>query len=397
LNILLRGGSLKSNSAKNQRALMIYNFFSRATMNIGMSYNGVYAAEVIGLKSDEFGIVGAISTILTQLTQPIWGRISDKKNVRKYFIAIGELGAGIIIALTFTLKSFPQYLLASAILWIMWSGAYTCLQALLGDITVKSGRGSMIGSMEFVGGMGAIVAVTIVGSLIDAYGYISALITSVVCTAIAVIPILTIRENVESEVGGEKTSWKMDVTRDYKMYLALSTIWWGVMSISWPLFSLMQVKVFNLSKTEIAIISVAGSFGQMIMMPVWGKLADRYGRRKLIVLACASTSIWSLAYAISQNYIQLLILNTIGSVLGSSINIIPWIYLLDVTPKKRSRATLIALYNTVTGFSQAIGQYVGGEIAIQIGLRETMMLNSAMRLIFAIPMLILRETLTRRQ
>jgi MFS family permease len=220
---------------------------------------------------------------------------------------------------------------------------------------------------------------------------------SVVFTAIAVIPILTIRENVESEVGGEKTSWKMDVTRDYKIYLALSTIWWGVMSISWPLFSLMQVKVFNLSKTEIAIISVAGSFGQMIMMPVWGKLADRYGRRKLIVLACASTSIWSLAYAISQNYIQLLILNTIGSILGSSINIIPWIYLLDVTPKKRSRATLIALYNTVTGFSQAIGQYVGGEIAIQIGLRETMMLNSAMRLIFAIPMLILRETLTRRQ
>jgi MFS family permease len=159
----------------------------------------------------------------------------------------------------------------------------------------------------------------------------------------------------------------------------------------------MQVKVFNLTKTEIAIMSVAGSFGQMIMMPVWGKLADRYGRRKLIVLACASTSTWSLAYAISQNYIQLLILNTIGSILGSSINIIPWIYLLDVTPNRRSRATLIALYNTVTGFSQAIGQYVGGEIAIQIGLRETMMLNSAMRLIFAIPMLILQETLTRRQ
>jgi MFS family permease len=220
---------------------------------------------------------------------------------------------------------------------------------------------------------------------------------STIFTGIAVMPILTIREYAEPEIGGEKTSWKMDVTKDYEIYLALSTIWWGVMSISWPLFSLMQVKVFNLTKTEIAIISVAGTFGQMIMMPIWGKLADKYGRRKLIVLACASTSIWSLAYAISQNYIQLLILNTIGSILGSSINIIPWIYLLDVTPNRSSRATLIALYNTVTGFSQAIGQYVGGEIAIQLGFREAMMINSALRFMFAIPMLILRETLTRRQ
>lgn len=387
---------MKNNSARNQRALMIYSFFSRATMNIGMSYNGVYAAEIIGLKSDEFGIVGAISTILTQLTQPLWGHISDKKNVRKYFIAIGEIGTGVTIALTFTLKSFQQYLLASAILWVMWSGAYTCLQALLGDITVKAGRGSVIGSMEFIGGIGAIIAVTIVGSLIDVYGYLSALIASIVFTAIAAIPILTIKEHTEPKIIGRKTSWKMDVTKDYKVYLALSTVWWGVMSISWPLFSLTQVKVFNLTKTEIAIISVSGSFGQMIMMPIWGKLVDKYGRRKLMVLACASTSIWPLAYAISQNYIQLLILNTIGSILGSSINIIPWVYLLDVTPNRRSRATLIALYNTVTGFSQAIGQYVGGEIAIRLGLRETMMLNSALRFIFAIPMLILQETLTKR-
>lgn len=394
----MRGMAEKSGENSASRVLMAYSFFNRALMNINMNYSGVYAAEVIGLNPNEFGIIGAISTIITQATQPLWGYLSDLKGVRKYFTALGEVLSGLMIALTFTLKTYPQYLITSIILWSFWSGAYTCWQALIGDITIKSGRGKTIGTIELIGGLGSIISGIMVGPLMDLYGYTSTIIISVIFTIFTAIPILMIHERRDSEKleRDVKKPLKRNVTKEYRKFLIISIIWWGVMSISWPLFSITQVRIYNLTKTEIAILSVLGSIGQMAMMPIWGNLADKIGRRNLLVIACASTSIWSLAYAISQNYVQLLILNTIGSIFGSAINIIPGIYLLDTIPDRENRATLIAIYNTSTGVSQALGQYMGGEIASWVGLREAMMLSFLSRLIFSIPILLLPETLSKK-
>lgn len=389
--------TLKSNAEG--RKLMLYSLFGRGIMSIGMNYSGIYAAEIIGLGAGEFGISSALSTIATQLTQPLWGYISDLKGVRKYFIALGEIIFGITTALIFTLKTFQQYMLSSIIIWVFWSGAFVCWQALMGDLTTKDHRGRTIGIIEFTGIGGALIANIIVGPLIDVHGYGIATITTIIFTLLAVIPILTIHEEERDMINENKVkhkfSWKIDATKEYKKYLILSTLWWGVMSISWPIFSLTQVKIFRLTKTEVAILSITGSIGQMIMMPLWGNIVDKFGRRNLLVISCMLTSIWPLAYAISQNYIQLLILNTIGSALGSSINIIPGIYLLDTIPLKENRATLVSIYNTITGGAQAIGQYIGGEIASISGLRETMMLSAVLRMAFAIPMFTLPETLTK--
>lgn len=389
---------LKLKSDEDSGKLMLYNLLSRGVMSVGTNYSGVYAAEVIGLGAGEFGIISAISTIATQIAQPLWGYISDIKNVRKYFIALGEIIFGVTTALIFTLNSFHQYLLSSIIIWVFWSGAFVCWQALMGDITTKDRRGRFIGGMELAGIGGALIANIIIGPLIDIHGYRIATTITLTFTFLASIPILTIHEKENGNKGYRSvkrgSSWKTQVTREYKKYLILSILWWGAMSISWPIFSLMQVRIFNLTKTEIAILSITESIGQMIMTPLWGNLTDKFGRRKLLFVSCASTAIWPLAYFISQNYMQLLTLNAIGSALGSSINVIPGIYLLDTIPSKENRATLVSIYNTITGGSQAIGQYIGGEVALNIGLRETMMLSAILRIIFAIPMLTLPETLT---
>lgn len=380
------------------KKLMLHNLFNRGIMSIIFNYSGVYAAEIIKLEAEEFGIASAISTIATQLTQPLWGYVSDLKGVRKYFIALGIVMFGFTAALIFTLKSFIQYVISSTILWIFWSGTFICWQALIGDLTTKDIRGRTIGANELAGVGGALIANVIVGPLIDLHGYNVAIVMIITFTILAVIPILMVREGevINNIKIKHNFSWKKDATKEYRKYLILSTLWWGAMSISWPIFSLTQVKIFHLTKTEIAMLSIAGSISQMVMVPLWGNLTDKFGRRKLLVISCASTAVWPLSYAISQDYMQLLLLNTIGSALGSSINIIPGIYLLDTIPLKESRATLVSIYNTITGFSQTIGQYAGGIIASNIGLRETMMLSFILRIIFAIPMFTLPETLTKK-
>ncbi|MEM3616016.1 MAG: MFS transporter, partial [Candidatus Methanomethylicia archaeon] len=152
--------TLKSNAES--RKLMLYSLFGRGIMSIGMNYSGIYAAEIIGLGAGEFGISSALSTIATQLTQPLWGYISDLKGVRKYFIALGEIIFGITTALVFTLKTFQQYMLSSIIIWVFWSGAFVCWQALMGDLTTKDHRGRTIGIIEFAGIGGALIANIIV-------------------------------------------------------------------------------------------------------------------------------------------------------------------------------------------------------------------------------------------
>ena len=377
---------------------MMTSFFSNAITNINMYYSGVYAAEVLNLNSHQLGIASSISTIVTQISQPVWGVLSDWRNVRKYFAAIGYLIMGLMVSITFKLQTFMQYILITSFAWAFWAGAYTCWQALIGDITTKRGRGKFLGALGFAGNLGGMISSLLAGQIIDLYGYELLSSLCLVFAVFSAIPLIIMKEKKNGVKAAEKKGmkWKLTMTREYKRYLAVGIGWWGIMSMAWPLFSIMQIKVFNLTKTEIGILYLTGSAVNTILSPIWGIVADRIGRKPLLLISPIFSSFWTFAYGFSENYFQILILSLIGNVGGSALTTISNIYLLDTIMHREQRATLISIYNMATGLSQALGQYIGGVLGSVLGLKETMILAGILRLIYIVPMLVLPETIEKK-
>ena len=157
-----------------------------------------------------------------------------------------------------------------------------------------------------------------------------------------------------------------------------------------------QIKVFNLTKTEIGILYLTGSAVNTILSPIWGIVADRIGRKPLLLISPIFSSFWTFAFGFSENYFQILILSLIGNVGGSALITVSNIYLLDTIMHREQRATLISIYNMATGLSQALGQYIGGVLGSMLGLKETMILAGILRLIYIVPMLVLPETIEKK-
>lgn len=154
--------------------------------------------------------------------------------------------------------------------------------------------------------------------------------------------------------------------------------------------------MFKLTKTEIGILYLTGSAVNLVLSPVWGFIADRVGRKPLLLISPIFSSLWTFAYGFSENYFQLLILNFMGNVGGSALTTVSSIYLLDTIVYREKRATLISIYNMTTGLSQALGQYVGELLGSVFELRETMIISGILRLMYIIPTLTLPETMKQR-
>jgi MFS family permease len=70
----------------------------------------------------------------------------------------------------------------------------------------------------------------------------------------------------------------------------------------------------NLDLGALGILSSLSRFGRMLFGPLWSMLADKYGRKRILVFVTGIWGMWTAAAGLAQNFTQLLILYGIGIV-----------------------------------------------------------------------------------
>ncbi len=104
------------------------------------------------------------------------------------------------------------------------------------------------------------------------------------------------------------------------------------------LFPTLQA-VWGLSYTQLGVIGTIRNLLQAITAPIWGYIADRYSRKKVIVFGTGVWGIWTALCGFSQGYEQLLLLRAIsgiglGCLMPATFSLISDIY----PPTRRGRA-----------------------------------------------------------
>ena len=169
------------NLSNHKKFLGLSSFEMLAMFRRGLfyAYLSIYLRHYLGLSVTETTLFATLPMIVNILCQTfIWGRISDRFQLRRTLIVIGEILAGIgTLLVWYVHRKFAQpaaagyvIIVGLAVVEIFWSMSNIAWSALISDIYTDQDRSRMLGRLTSMGGLGRMTGVWVGGLLYDGMG-----------------------------------------------------------------------------------------------------------------------------------------------------------------------------------------------------------------------------------
>jgi MFS family permease len=212
---------------------------------------------------------------------------------------------------------------------------------------------------------------------------------------------LNLRGQIKSDILGIATYVKK--TPNFLKYCYVAGTFEFFMSISWPLFTITQVKVLNVSTLDLAVLSIVQTIVTVVFQGWAGRLADTAGRKPLLVFFRFALVTVPIVYAVVPDVKMLIIISTFWGFAQALGTASVTAYLLDVAPEAH-RGSFTALFNLILGVVSFFGSLIGGYLSdytiglfgLVFGLQVVYLISIFGRGIGAASYLTLEETLKRR-
>ncbi len=145
-----------------------------------------------------------------------------------------------------------------------------------------------------------------------------------------------------------------------------------------------------LSDTQAGVIMSAFMFGYFITSPVFGYLADRYSRRKIIGIGTVMWSLFTGLAGLAKNF-PFLFYSRIAVGVGEAATVSTSQSLLaDYFPKEK-RNQVMAIFSAAIPVGAALGFVIGGIVAHQYGWRYAFFFAGILGLLLAMGLFFLKE------
>jgi DHA1 family tetracycline resistance protein-like MFS transporter len=119
----------------------------------------------------------------------------------------------------------------------------------------------------------------------------------------------------------------------------------------------LYAKHLGAPKELIGLLGTGYSLMQLVFSPIWGRLSDRYGRRRSLLLSIAMTSVAFAAYGFADSFAVLLVARLFAGAATANIAIAQ-AYVADVTTPE-ARAKGMGIIGAAFGLGFVIGPAVG--------------------------------------
>ena len=125
-----------------------------------------------------------------------------------------------------------------------------------------------------------------------------------------------------------------------------------------PVLPTFAKKELLVDETAIGIAIAIYSLTQFFFNPVFGKLSDRYGRKKVIVICLLLNALGYVLFAYTHSYFMLLFSRVVAGLGGSSIGVAQAYIAGVTTPENRSKG--MGLIGAAFGLGFVFGPLMGG-------------------------------------
>ena len=409
----------QKNSTKiNLRPLYIRSIVNSLSIGTVNPFLGAYAVK-LGASSSEMGWFQSSTNLSNNVMQVFWGRLSDRLKRRIPFIILGSLiVSGLWIPIIFV-TSASQLIILLAIQALLGSMATPAWTALIGDLVPSFKLGRANATINLWASIGSLIATLSSGIIMIAIGgtlqemFLVPLTVATICGVTSSLIMFKLKEKKNNEKLNLKEHFAskilgLDVlARARKMpyfikYCYVEGIFQFFMSISWPLFSITQIRILKASMLQIALLSVVQSFVTIIFQGWAGRLADNVGRKPLLVFFRFSLVTVPIAYVLSPDINTLIVVGAFWGLAQALGQVSATAYLLDVSPEEY-RGSFTALFNLVVGVITFFGSLIGGYLSdymiglygLITGLQIVYIISTVGRGIGAAAYLTLKETLKK--
>ncbi|HZG69860.1 MAG TPA: MFS transporter [Herpetosiphonaceae bacterium] len=332
----------------------------------------------LGAGTRDIGVVLATFQVTSLLSQSWWGAWSDRLARRKPLLLLGTAGLALSY-LGIALSPEWVWIIPFRMLEGLSLAAYsTGSLALVGDLLEdQGGRGRLMGLYRTFGSLAFSLAAISGGVLADRFGirvplllaagfYTSALGLSLrVKDRSDAVPIASRSQPAQDH--GDAPRLPPGVTRGAVWaFLGMVFLWmFGMGSIVsfWPVY----MQSVGYSKTAVGSLWGLAAMGEVPGLLLAGYLADRWGRKRVLITGMSLMAGVFLGYTVSTALLWLVAIQLVRSLAYSSYEAPALLYATELG-LRHQRGRLASLFYAAGGVGSIAGSLLGGAIAREVGL-----------------------------
>ncbi|MGG3562321.1 MFS transporter [Neobacillus rhizosphaerae] len=389
----------KQESAKRNLFIMWFaNFFVAGSMTMVMPFISLYI-ETFGDFSEKYvqhwsGITFGITFVSAFLFSPVWGKIGDRYGRKKILIICG-LGMAVSIFLMGFVHSVWQLLLLRFLMGF-FSGFIPMSQAFISTQTPKEIAGRVLGTLQTGSITGSLLGPMLGGILADTLGYATTFKWTSISIFISGILVIATKEFLIEPTKGTKSHYS---SKEVIKHILRNPVLLTVLLIS----SLVQIAHFSIQPILSLFVSdlhgpnnvafysgiafSAAGIGNLLMSRNWGKIADKYGYIKILVILLFSAGIVYLPGAIVTSLWQLVIIRialgvTIGGIIPVRIA-----YIRQEAPITM-QGEVLGYNNSLRFLGNIIGPMLGGFLSGYFGFSAVFISTSTLLIMSGLILLV---------
>ncbi|WP_338107581.1 multidrug efflux MFS transporter [Streptococcus uberis] len=360
-------------------------FFTGASFSLVMPFMALYVEE-LGVAKNQVewyaGLAVAISAFASAVFAPIWGRLADRYGRKPMMIRAS-------LMMTFTMGGLAfipnvQWLLVLRLLNGIFAGYVPNSTALIASQVPRDKSGYALGTLGTGVTAGMLIGPLIGGVLAEMLGIrLVFLLVGLILLLCTFLTVHFVKEDFEpvnkAEVVPTRLILKQVKSRKIMLSLFVTSMIIQISAQSvapiLPLYIRHLGQVHNLMFISGLIVSAMG-VSSLLSSSTLGKLGDKIGNHRMLLLALAYSFVMYFCSALATTSIQLGALRfAYGFGVGAlmpSINSL----LTRMTPRE-GISRIFSFNQMFMNIGQVIGPFIGSNVAILFGYRSVFFVTSA--------------------
>ena len=366
------------------RVAWLGNFFTGASFSLVMPFMALYV-EQLGAPKNKVewyaGLAVSLSALTSALIAPLWGRLADRYGRKPMMVRASLVMTFTMGGLAFVPNVF--WLLVLRILNGLFSGYVPNSTALIASQAPKNRSGYALGTLATGVIGGSLVGPLLGGVLAEILGIRQVfLLVGFILLICNLMTVFLVKEDFQPVTKAEALSTRelFSSIKDKQILIGLFVTSMIIQVSAQSIAPILTLYIRHLGQTE-NLVFVSGlivsalGFSSMLSSSTLGKIGDRIGNHRLLLIALFYSFSMYVLCALAQNSLQLGIVRFLygfgTGALMPSINSL----LTKITP--REGISRIFSYNQMfMNIGQVIGPFIGSAIATDLGYRSVFYVTS---------------------
>jgi len=315
----------------------------------------LFVTEFLKANMAVLGLIDGLGDAIVSISQAGSGYLSDRIRKRKVFIWTGYL-CGSASRVGYALSTVWQHLIPFRILDRSGKIRGAPRDAIVADVSTRENRGRNFGLLRAMDHLGAACGVIVSILLFSYLGYRSLFLLASIPSLIGVLLILAFIKDRKTEEIYEGFSLK-DLTPNLKLFLILSAVF-ALGSFS---YSFLQVyaREFGFEEWFVMVLYLIFTVTAFLMSLPFGKLADKLGRKFVLVLSYSLWGALCLGFVLAQSYAGIVLLFVLYGLHLGAIQPVQRTFVSELSPTEY-RASLLGAFQMIVGLCALPASVVAG-------------------------------------